>query len=115
MPHGRTARSEATIDGNRRSTLAGPFALGNWRFVKSRSGTLQESHVESPKYQHYCDVYDQPNPEVVSQEQDVHADDDDYERDHVKHNGQVLSHALLRITLIRDTLGFRGAAVYQRA
>jgi hypothetical protein len=70
----------------------------------SRSGTLQESHVESTKYQHYCDVYDQPNPEVVSQEQDVHADDNDYERDHVKHDGQVLSHALLRITLIREHL-----------
>ncbi len=33
------------------------------------------------------DVHYQPLPEPVPEEQDVHADDDGYQREHVKHDG----------------------------
>src|SRR5215467_16037906 len=57
-----------------------------------RSWTLQEPPIERPEYQDNSDVYDQPLPEVVPEEQDVHADHDRYQREHIKHDGCLSSH-----------------------
>ena len=39
------------------------------------------------KYQDNSDVHDQPSPEMVLEQQDVHADHDGYHREHVKRDG----------------------------
>src|SRR5262249_45778408 len=53
---------------------------------------LQEPEIERREYQDNSDVYYQPLPEVVPEEQDVHADHDRYQREHVKHDGCLSSH-----------------------
>ena len=55
---------------------------------------LQEPQVERRKYKDNSDVYYQSQPELVPEEQDVHADHDGYHRKHVKHNGRLSSHRL---------------------
>src|SRR5215813_10924913 len=57
-----------------------------------RSWTLQEPPIERPEYQDNSDVYYQPLPEVVPEEQDVHADHDGYQREHVKRDCCLSSH-----------------------
>src|SRR5215475_13595444 len=57
-----------------------------------RSSTLQEPQIERREHQDYSDVHHQPLPEPVPEEQDVHADHDGYQRDHVKPNGYLSSH-----------------------
>src|SRR5208282_2042109 len=61
-----------------------------WR--RPRSWTLQEPQIERREHQDNPDVYYQPLPEVVPEEQDVHADHDGYQREHVKHDGRLSSH-----------------------
>jgi hypothetical protein len=48
----------------------------------------------------YSDVHHQPLPEPVPEEQDIHADHDGYQREHVKHDGCLSSHTsfLVRAT-----------------
>jgi hypothetical protein len=67
-----------------------------------RSWTLQEPQIERRERQDNPDIYYQPCPEVVSEEQDVHADHDGYQREHVKHDGCPFSHLslLLRAALL---------------
>ena len=57
-----------------------------------RSWTLQEPQIERREHQDNSDVYYQPLPELVPEEQDVHADHDGYQREHVKHDGCLSSH-----------------------
>src|SRR5215468_10823006 len=53
---------------------------------------LQEPQIERPEHQDNSDVHYQPLPEPVPEEQDVHADHDGYQREHVKHDGCLSSH-----------------------
>src|SRR5665213_1449128 len=57
-----------------------------------RSRTLQENQIERREHQDNSDVYHQPLQEVVPEEQDVHADHDGYQREHVKHDRAPYSH-----------------------
>src|SRR5262249_54615210 len=57
-----------------------------------RSSTLQEPQIERCEHQDYSDVHHQPFPEPVPEEQDVHADNDGYQREHVKHDDCLSSH-----------------------
>ena len=60
-----------------------------------RSWTLQEPQIERPEYQDDPDVYCQSLPEVVPEEQDVHADHDGYQSQHVQHNRCLSSHCFV--------------------
>jgi hypothetical protein len=74
-----------------------------------RSSTFQECEIECREYRDDPDVYQQPRPEAVPEEQDVHADHDDYQDEHVKHDGCLASH---QFVLLRTTEpGKRGAGV----
>src|SRR6516164_8161366 len=53
---------------------------------------LQEPQIERPEHENDYDVHYQPLPEPVPEEQEVHADHDDYQREHVKHDGYLISH-----------------------
>src|SRR5215510_3700722 len=53
---------------------------------------LQEPQIERREHQDNSDVYYQPLPEPVPEEQDVHADHDGYQREHVKHDRCLSSH-----------------------
>src|SRR5664279_2699168 len=53
---------------------------------------LQEPEIERPEHQDDPDVGHQPLPEVVPEEQDVHANHDDYHREHVEHGRCLPSH-----------------------
>ena len=66
--------------------------LGNRISCGDRSWTFQEPQVERPEHQDDPDVRHQPLPESVPEEQDVHADHDSYQREHVKHDGYLSSH-----------------------
>jgi len=68
--------------------------------LRMRSWALHEPPIERPEYQDNADVYYQPLPEVVPEEQDVHADHDGHHREHVKHVGCLSSH---RFLLLRAT------------
>jgi len=56
---------------------------------------LQEPQMERREHQDNSDVRYQPLPEPVPEEQDVHADDDGYQPEHVKHDGRLSSHPTL--------------------
>ena len=56
------------------------------------SWTLQEPQTERREHQDDPDVYYQPLPELVPEEQDIHTDHDSYQREHVKHDGCLPSH-----------------------
>jgi len=58
----------------------------------SPSWPLQEPQTERREYQNNSDVHYQPLPQMVPEEQDVHADHDGYQREHVKHDGCLSSH-----------------------
>src|SRR5215475_5984539 len=62
------------------------------RFIRKRPLTLQEPQIERCEHQDYSDVHHQPFPEPVPEEQDVHADNDGYQREHVKHDDCLSSH-----------------------
>ena len=68
--------------------------------MRLRSRTLQEPPIERREYQDNSDVYYQPLPGVVPEEQDVYADHDTYHREHVKRDGCLSSH---RFVLLRAT------------
>jgi hypothetical protein len=57
-----------------------------------RSWTLQKSQVERQEHQDNSGVHHQPLPKTVPEEQDIHADHDGYQRDHVKHEGRLSYH-----------------------
>jgi len=57
-----------------------------------RSWTLHEPEIERREHQDNADVHYQPLPELVPEEQDVHADHDGYQYEHVKHDGCRSSH-----------------------
>jgi len=89
-----SATSPATRRGCRRAAVR-----------RLRSWTLQEPQIDRRKYQNNSDVNDQPVPEVVPEEQDVHADHDGYHREHVKRDGYPVSHRFILVstTLVRLT------------
>ena len=62
---------------------------GQFRSVllRLRSWTLQEPQIERREHQDNSDVHYQPLPEPVPEEQNVHADHDSYQHEHVKHDG----------------------------
>src|ERR1700721_794030 len=49
-----------------------------------RSWTLQEPQVEHREHQDDPDIHQQPLPEPVPEEQDIHADHDGYQHEHVE-------------------------------
>jgi len=57
-----------------------------------RSWTLQKPQIDRPEHQDDSDVYYQPLPELVLEEQDVHADHDGYQHEHAKRDGCLSSH-----------------------
>ena len=74
--------------------VLGPVAPSQGRpFQTGRiSWTLQEPQTERREHQDDPDVYCQPLPELVPEEQDVHTDHDSYQREHVKYDGCLPSH-----------------------
>src|SRR5664279_3274291 len=66
----------------------------------SRSCSLQEPQIERREHQDYPDVYHQALQEPMPEEQDVHADHDGYQREHVEHDACVPSHR--SILLLED-------------
>ena len=82
---------------------------------------LQEPQIERPEHENDYDVHYQPLPEPVPEEQEVHADHDDYQRQHVKHDGCQISHPslLLHATEYRPPfempLGKRGPNYPERS
>ena len=66
--------------------------LGEPALRRVRSRTLQEPEIERREHQDNSDVYCQPLPELVPEEQDVYADHNDYQRHHIKHGGCLSSH-----------------------
>ena len=75
-----------------------------WRL---RLRTLQEPQIERRKYQDNPDVHDQPIPELVPEEQDVHADHDGYHREHVKRDGYPVSHRSILVSTMPARLTCR--------
>jgi hypothetical protein len=65
------------------------------------SWTLQEPQTERGEYQDDPDVYYQPIPELVPEEQDVNTDNDGNQRKHEKYDGCLPSHrsCLLCVTV----------------
>jgi hypothetical protein len=64
-----------------------------------RSCSLQEPQIERREHQDNPDVYHQALPEPMPEDQDVHADHDGYQREHVKHDACLPSH---RSTLLLE-------------
>jgi len=66
------------------------------------SPTIQETEVERPEHQDDPDVHRQPLPEPVPEEQDVHANHNGYQHEHVQRDGKPFSHPslLLRVALL---------------
>ena len=72
-----------------------PLPLSDRGAVSSsepRSWTLQEPQTECREHQNNPDVHHQPLPEPVPEEQDVHPDDDGYQRENVKHDSCLSFH-----------------------
>ena len=65
--------------------------------ARPRSYPLQEPQIERQEDQDNSDVYHQPLPEVVPEEQNVHAYHDGYQREHVKHD-DYLSHRFVLLS-----------------
>ena len=57
-----------------------------------RSRGLQEPQIEGQEHQHDADVDDQARPEVVAEEQHVHADHDNDQCEHVEPDDERPSH-----------------------
>jgi hypothetical protein len=55
--------------------------------LRLRSWTLQEPETDRREHRDNSDVYHQPCPELVPEEQDVHANYDGDQREHVKRDG----------------------------
>jgi hypothetical protein len=52
----------------------------------------EESQVESCEHQDNADIHYQPLPEAISEEHEIHADDDGYHRRQVKYDGYLSAH-----------------------
>jgi hypothetical protein len=94
---GSLALKRTTRDSNRSI----PARLSDVRFTPGRdiqwsrwprSPTVQEPQIERPEHQDYSDVHHQPLPEPIPEEQDIQADYDGYQREHVKHDRCLSSH-----------------------
>jgi hypothetical protein len=79
-----------------------------------RSSTLQERQIECREYHDDPDVYQQPRPEEVPQEQDVHADHYGYQGEHVKHDGRLSSHQLVLLRAAERSKRGAGARRLER-
>jgi len=88
--------------------VAAPSATER-KSARLRSCALQEPQTERQEYQDNSDVYHQPLPEVVPEEQDVHADHDGYQREHVKHDGY-LSHRFVLLSATKWSKSGTGCA-----
>jgi hypothetical protein len=97
MGHGR---HQASIDSSGGTTAVSESVPGSW--------ALQEPQTERREDQDNPDVCYQPFPEVVPEEQDVHADHDGYQRKHVKRDGCLSSH---RFVLLSAAEWSKSAAV----
>jgi hypothetical protein len=53
---------------------------------------VQEPEVKRPEHEDNPDVYCEPLPELVPEEQDVHGDHDGDHRQHIEHDGWRSSH-----------------------
>ncbi len=53
---------------------------------------MLEPQVEGSEYEDNANVYHQPRPKVVLEEEDVNTNHDAYKRKHVDHDGYVSSH-----------------------
>ena len=60
--------------------------------------------AERREHQDDADVHHQPLPEPVPEEQDVHADHDGYQREHVKDDGWLSSHPPFLLRVATDTI-----------
>jgi hypothetical protein len=58
---------------------------------RQRSCTLEEPEIERREHHDDSDVYQQTRPEMVPEEQHVHANHDGYHREHEKHDGRLFS------------------------
>ena len=99
MRQGRPSEKSHQICEGRRRTNYGAIAMLDGLL-------LQKPHIKRPEHENDYDVHYQPLPEPVPEEQEVHADHDDYQRKHVKHDGCQISHPslLLRATRIDHPL-----------
>ena len=79
------------------------------------SWTLQEPEIERREYQDDSDVDYQPLPDVVPEEQDVRADHDGYQRDHVKHDDCASSHYFVLLCATEWSKSGAGCAADPRA
>ena len=73
--------------------------------MRLRLRTLQESQVERHEHQDDSDVYHEPLPESVPEEQDVHADHYSYQGEHIKHRGCLSPHRFFSSTFGRTVVG----------
>ena len=89
MPTTREDRSERRCRQMRTSGASGSFSL-------------QEPQVERREHQDNPDVHRQALPEPMPEEQDVDADHDGYQREHVKHDACLPSHGS---SLLLDVVG----------
>jgi hypothetical protein len=53
---------------------------------------LQKSQIEGSEYQDNADVHHQPFPDAVLEEEQIHTNDNDYQRCNVKHGGRASCH-----------------------
>jgi hypothetical protein len=53
---------------------------------------FKEPQIERRKHQDNSDVHHQPRPELVPEEHDVHADHYAYQRERIKHDGNLSTH-----------------------
>jgi hypothetical protein len=74
------------------------------------SWTLQEPEIKRSEYEDNSDVYYQPFPELVPEEQDVHADHDGYQREHVKRGSCWSSHRFVLLCVTEWSKGDAGGA-----
>jgi len=99
------------LDHVRELAVKGPRRSGAkvmlWRL---RSRRLQEPQIEGGKHQDNSDVHHQPLPEPVPEEQDVHADHDGHQREHVKHDGCLSSHPSFLLRAAESTKPWRAVA-----
>jgi hypothetical protein len=56
------------------------------------SNIAEESEVESRKHQNDTNIHCQPFPKAISEEREIHADDDDYHHHGIKHSSYLSGH-----------------------
>jgi mannitol-1-phosphate/altronate dehydrogenase len=67
-----------------------------WQFpldaIAPCSRTSEESEVESCEHQDNANIHCEPFPELVSEEEEIYTDYDDYHCHHVKHDSYLSAH-----------------------